>query len=69
MSCAWNGAAAITVLHGADGPRLGFGASVAETARSAALDADALRRRIAARFAPRRLHAPDAAQHPGGLPA
>ena len=68
-SCAWNGAAAITVLHGADGPRLGFGASVAETARSAALDADALRRRIAARFAPRRLHAPDAAQHPGGLPA
>jgi sulfite reductase beta subunit-like hemoprotein len=53
-SCAWSGAAAITVLHGADGMRLGFWASVAETARSAPLDVNAVRQRIAARFAPER---------------
>jgi precorrin-3B synthase len=65
-SCAWNGPTAITVLHGADGPRLGFGASVAETARTAPLDASAVRQRIAARFAAQR---PPALQHSGELPA
>jgi precorrin-3B synthase len=45
--CAWGGAADITLLHGPDGYRLGFGADLAQTARSAALSLDAVRQRLA----------------------
>lgn len=44
--CAWGGPADITLLHGPDGYRLGFGADLAQTARSAALSLDAVRARL-----------------------
>jgi precorrin-3B synthase len=64
-SCAWSGAADITVLHGEAGARLGFDTSVAETARTAPLDGRALRQRVAARFAGRHTQAPEALRHTG----
>lgn len=45
--CAWGGPADITLLHGPDGYRLGFGADLAHTARSAALSLAAVRERLA----------------------
>ncbi len=44
--CAWGGPADITLLHGPDGYRLGFGAELAQTARTAALGLDAVRERL-----------------------
>ncbi|MEO8178740.1 MAG: precorrin-3B synthase [Deltaproteobacteria bacterium] len=44
--CAWSGAADITLVHGSDGSRLGWGANVAQTARTAALSLDAIRERL-----------------------
>jgi len=44
--CAWGGAADITLVHGSDGSRLGWGATVAQTARTAALGLDAIRERL-----------------------
>ena len=67
--CAWSDRAAITVLHGEGGVRLGFDTSVAETARSAPLDPGAVRQRIAARFTRQRQQPLPALQHTGGLPA
>jgi precorrin-3B synthase len=52
--CAWGGAADITLVHGADGCRIGFGASVAETARTAALGLDAIRERLVRAAGPAR---------------
>jgi precorrin-3B synthase len=48
--CAWGGAADITLVHGADGCRLGWGTSVAQTARTAALSLDAVREQLRGGF-------------------
>jgi precorrin-3B synthase len=44
--CAWSGPADITLVHDVDGCRLGFGADVAQTSRSAALTLAAVRERL-----------------------
>jgi precorrin-3B synthase len=44
--CAWGGPADITLLHGPDGYRLGFGADLAQTARSTALSLESVRERL-----------------------
>ena len=51
-SCAWSGAADITLVHGADGCRLGFGADVAQTSAHAALSVAAVRERLAMNLGP-----------------
>lgn len=48
--CAWSGAADITLVHGTDGVRLGFGMDVAETARQAPLSLDSVRAELSARW-------------------
>ena len=44
--CAWSGAADITLVHGPDGSRIGFGANVSQTANTLALGLDAIRERL-----------------------
>jgi sulfite reductase beta subunit-like hemoprotein len=45
-SCAWGGAADITLVHAADGCRLGFGTDVAQTSAMPMLSLDAVRERL-----------------------
>jgi sulfite reductase beta subunit-like hemoprotein len=45
-SCAWGGAADITLVHAADGCRLGFGTDVAQTSAMPVLSLDAVRERL-----------------------
>jgi len=65
--CAWGGAADITLLHGADGCRLGWGASVADTARTAVLSLDSVRERLAAGFVAARSQARSSAPATAGV--
>jgi precorrin-3B synthase len=51
-SCAWSGVADITLVHGADGCRLGFGANVAQTSAHAALSVAAVRERLSMSLGP-----------------
>ncbi|HKO91734.1 MAG TPA: hypothetical protein VJU61_11300, partial [Polyangiaceae bacterium] len=44
--CAWSGAADITLVHGVDGCRLGFGVNVAQTLQQAALSVAAVREQL-----------------------
>ncbi len=48
--CAWDGPADITLVHGADGVRLGFGQDVAGTGAAPALSLAAVRERLSAAF-------------------
>jgi len=51
-SCAWTGVADITLVHGADGCRLGFGANVAQTSTQTALSVAAVRERLSMNLGP-----------------
>jgi precorrin-3B synthase len=48
--CAWGGPADITLVHAADGYRLGFGTDVAQTSETAPLSLDSVRARVARSF-------------------
>jgi precorrin-3B synthase len=48
--CAWSGAADITLVHGSDGARLGFGVDVADAARQNPLSLDGVRAELGARL-------------------
>jgi len=50
--CAWSGTADITLVHGVDGCRLGFGANVAQTLEQGAVSLAAVRERLSAGLGP-----------------